>query len=371
MIQLLVWKDWLRNLYRRYARVLLPVIRFLLAFAVFMMINGQIGYEAKLAKLPVVLGLSFFSAFMPTAVLVLLAAAAVLIHIYAASKIMTLVFLLVILIVYVMFDSFVPRYGWALLAVPMLYSLHIPYVIPLVLGLVATPVSALAVGCGVVLHYLLLLVKETALTATDSMGMEDVLAMYTYVLKSITSNRHMMLTIGIFFVVIFVIWFVRRLRIAHAHEIAILVGVVTNILLFLLGDLMLDVSDELLYVILGSLGSGVLAFIVQFFRFTLDYSTIENVQFEDDDYYYYVRAVPKLKVTTPEVNVKKFTAGEEPEESQEDYQEEEEEEFLTGRYKLYAEEEDEIKLDLEFEEYYDLEPEQMPEPERKKEEKRK
>ena len=236
----------------------------------------------------------------------------------------------------------------------MLYSHHIPYVIPWVLGLVATPVSALAVGCGVVLHYLLLLVKETALTATDSMGMEDVLAMYTYVLKSITSNRHMMLTIGIFFVVIFVIWFVRRLRIAHAHEIAILVGVVTNILLFLLGDLMLDVSDELLYVILGSLGSGVLAF-----------------QFEDDDYYYYVRAVPKLKVTTPEVNVKKFTAGEEPEESQEDYQEEEEEEFLTGRYKLYAEEEDEIKLDLEFEEYYDLEPEQMPEPERKKEEKRK
>ena len=66
MIQLLVWKDWLRNLYRRYARVLLPVIRFLLAFAVFMMINGQIGYEAKLTKLPVVLGLSFFSAFPPT-----------------------------------------------------------------------------------------------------------------------------------------------------------------------------------------------------------------------------------------------------------------------------------------------------------------
>lgn len=190
--------------------------------------------------------------------------------------------------------------------------------------------------------------------ATESMGMEDVLAMYTYVIKSITSNRHMMLTIAIFFVVIFVTWFVRRLRISHAHEIAILVGVVTNILLFLLGDLVLDVSDELLYVIFGSLGSGVLAFIVQFFRFTLDYSTVENVQFEDDDYYYYVRAVPKLKVTTPEVNVKKFTAGTEPEE--EDYEEPEEEDFPTGRYDLYMDSDDEIKLDLELEEYYDLEP---------------
>ena len=368
MIQLLVWKDWLRNFYRHYARILLPIVRFLLAFAVFTMINGQIGYEAKLTKLPVVLALSFFSAFMPSAVLVLLAAGAVLIHIYAASKMMTLVFLLVILILYLMFARFVPRYGWALLAVPMLYYLHIPYVSPLVLGLVATPVSALAVGCGVVIHYLLLLMKETALMATGSMGMEDVLAMYTYVLKSITGNRHMMLTIGIFFVVIFITWFVRRLRIAHAHEIAILVGVVANILLFLLGDLVLDVSDELLYVIFGSLGSGVLAFIIQFFRFTLDYSTVENVQFEDDDYYYYVRAVPKLKVTTPEVNVKKFTAGTEPESQDEYLEEDEEEEFLTGRYNVYPE--DEIELNLEFEEYYDLEPELVGEKEEKKEKNR-
>lgn len=80
MIQLLVWKDWLRNFYRHYARILLPIVRFLLAFAVFTMINGQIGYEAKLTKLPVVLALSFFSAFMPSAVLVLLAAGAVLIY---------------------------------------------------------------------------------------------------------------------------------------------------------------------------------------------------------------------------------------------------------------------------------------------------
>jgi hypothetical protein len=42
--------------------------------------------------------------------------------------------------------------------------------------------------------------------------------------------------------------------------------------------------------------------------FTVDYSRVEHVQFEDDDYYYYVKAIPKITVTTPEVSVKRINA---------------------------------------------------------------
>lgn len=311
MIQLLVWKDRIREIYRKYSKVIVPVFRFLAALLVFMLINGQIGYEERLLKLPVVLGLSLFSAFVPSAVLVFLAALVTILHIFAASKILTLIFLLVTLALYFLFARFAPRYGWVVLAIPVLYHFHVPYVIPVVLGLIATPVSALAAGCGVVVHYLFLLIKETAQMATGNMGMEDALAVYTYVLKSLATNRHMMLTIGIFTMVILIVWFVKRLRIQHSFEIAIIAGTVANILMFLLGDLILGVSDELLSMILGSLVSGLIAFVIQYSRFILDYSTVENVQFEDDDYYYYVRAVPKLRVTTPEVNVKTFTVGRE------------------------------------------------------------
>ena len=33
--------------------------------------------------------------------------------------------------------------------------------------------------------------------------------------------------------------------------------------------------------------------IATFQTFTLNYAGVENLQFEDDEYYYYVRAVPK------------------------------------------------------------------------------
>ena len=60
--------------------------------------------------------------------------------------------------------------------------------------------------------------------------------------------------------------------------------------------------------ILGTIGSAAIAIVIQFFRRALDYTAVENVQFEDDDYYYYVKAVPKINVSMPQMRVKRINA---------------------------------------------------------------
>ena len=77
--------------------------------------------------------------------------------------------------------------------------------------------------------------------------------------------------------------------------------------MILVGDLIYDADFSIPGVLLGSIGGVFVAFVVQFFRFNLDYSRTEKVQFEDDEYYYYVKAVPKMAVSTPEKKVKKIT----------------------------------------------------------------
>ena len=47
-----------------------------------------------------------------------------------------------------------------------------------------------------------------------------------------------------------------------------------------------------------------IGFIMEFFLFSVDYSRTERLQFEDDEYYYYVKAIPKISVTAPEKTVK-------------------------------------------------------------------
>ena len=54
--------------------------------------------------------------------------------------------------------------------------------------------------------------------------------------------------------------------------------------------------------------SVVLVWVIQFFRLSLNYSGVENLQFEDDEYYYYVRAVPKNNITKADKNIKRYNA---------------------------------------------------------------
>ena len=60
--------------------------------------------------------------------------------------------------------------------------------------------------------------------------------------------------------------------------------------------------------LLGTLGSMVIAGIYNFLIFSVDYSRTEYTQFEDDDYYYYVKAVPKITISTPDVKVQKINS---------------------------------------------------------------
>lgn len=46
--------------------------------------------------------------------------------------------------------------------------------------------------------------------------------------------------------------------------------------------------------------------VIQFIFMNLDYARTENVQFEDDEYYYYVKAVPKKMIAKEEKVVKHF-----------------------------------------------------------------
>jgi ABC-type branched-subunit amino acid transport system permease subunit len=90
----------------------------------------------------------------------------------------------------------------------------------------------------------------------------------------------------------------------YAFEISILAGGLTGILGFLISYLILNQSKQILSMILGTIVSIALVYIIHFFKLTLDYSGVEYAQFEDDVYYYYVKAVPKVTVTVPQVNVK-------------------------------------------------------------------
>lgn len=303
MMPLLVFRERVKNFYQRNDVYIKPVIKFLFALVTFITINTQIGYDGRLKSIPVVLVLSLLCAFTPSAVLVLLASIVATLHVYSASPILSVIVIMILLILYLLFVRYTPRLGYVILAVPILYVLKIPYVIPILLGLTATPIAIVPTGCGVVIFFTFQIIKD-AITMQTNTSVEDILQLYTTVMNNFRGNKQMLMSLVIFSLIIIVTYFVRKMKFDYAFETSIAAGTVTSVLGFLISDLILDKSEQILSMILGTIIAGCIVYIIHFFKLTLDYSGVELAQFEDDVYYYYVKAVPKITVTAPQRNVK-------------------------------------------------------------------
>ena len=188
----------------------------------------------------------------------------------------------------------------------MLFVLKIPYAAPILAGLLGNPFAALTVACGVVIYYLISYMNGNASILGASQA-ESMIQRFRDIFDGIFGNRAMLIIVAAFAVTVIMVYLIRRLSVDYAWTIAIVAGALLDVVILMVGDLMYDANFSIGGVILGSLAAIVVAMLVQFFRFNLDYSRTEKVQFEDDEYYYYVKAVPKMTVATPEKKVKKIT----------------------------------------------------------------
>lgn len=305
MMSLLEFKSKIQNLYLKYSIYIDLIIKFIIALIVFQLINSNIGYDERLKSFPIVLVLSLLSAFTPSAVLVLFAIILSLLQVFHVSPILSFILLVILLIMYFLYLHFTPELGFVILAIPILHILNIPFIIPIILGLFFTPISIIASACGIILSFLFDIIIEVVNMQFGN-TIEDAIEIFTYVINGLISNQGMIMTIIIFSLVILFTYITKRLKLDYAHEIAVGIGAITGILGFLFADLRLGVTEQIGPMIIGNLVSAVLALVIQFFYRALDYSRSEHIQFEDDEYYYYVKAIPKIVVAEEKFNVKRI-----------------------------------------------------------------
>ena len=311
MIQLLLIRDSIKKVLQKYNLAIIPVLRFITAFLTFMLINGQLGYNEKFTSISMMVLLSAASAFLPMGVTVFFAGALMILHIYSASMFLSLIFIVIITILYFMLMRLAPGYSLLIIAIPVFSFFHLEALIPLALGLIGAPIAIFAMVPGIIVSVLFGVIKEAIKMSAGSMQIEDNLQTYIFVIKSLIENKLMMLMIVAAVVVFFATYISRKLAVSHSYILGIISGMIANLLVMIVGGLIFEVKTDILWVLLGTIMSGLLSFVVQFFKYILDYSSIEHLQFDDDDYFYYVTAVPKLSVTTPNVNILKINGNEE------------------------------------------------------------
>lgn len=311
MTALLELRENLKKIYSRNEAFILPVIKFLLGVIVLSIINGKMGYMTKLDNMAIVLIVSLLCSFLPTGFMAFFAMMFAVLHMYALSIETAAVGLVVFLLLYLLFLRFTAKEALVVVLTPVLCMLKLPYVMPVAMGLIGTPASCVSVGCGVVVYYLLQTVITNAPTI-NSMGAEEATAKLRLLIDGMLGNKAMLVMIAAFAITVIVVYLIRRMSEDHSWTIAMVAGVMIEVMILLVGDLMYDTNLSIVSALLGAVVTLIACKIIEFFRFCLDYSRTEKVQFEDDEYYYYVKAVPKMTVAAPTNTVKKINTQRRP-----------------------------------------------------------
>ena len=305
MTGLLEFREKIKLIYSKNEVFILPVIKFLLAFLALSVVNGQMGYMTKLDNMAIVLIVALFCSFMPIGFIALFAALFSLLHMYALGMEAALVGLVVFLLLFMLFLRFTPKESLVVVLTAVLCSVKVPYVMPIAMGLIGTPASAVSVGCGVVVYYLIQTVILNA-PNLNTMEAEETTAKIRLLIDGILGNKEMIVMIIAFAITVVVVYLIRRMSIDYSWTIAIIAGAMANLVFLLIGDLIYDTNMSIISAIIGAVVAIVVGKVIEFFRFCVDYSRTEKVQFEDDEYYYYVKAVPKMTVAAPTKTVKKI-----------------------------------------------------------------
>ena len=274
MSTLLVWKDQIEKIYARYSFYIVKILQFVLGLCVFGLINSNIGFMKALSSTVCTVGLAAVTAFLPVGMLALVAALLVLVHLYALSLPVAGLCLAIFLVMYIFYVRFTPKKSWLVVVAAVAVALKVPYVIP--------------VG------------KELL----------DGIMVFK---KQIRANKEMWMMVVVLLLAMMVVYGVRTRGISHAWKTASVAGAIVAAVLQVSGCMTLDVSFQASFILLDLVVTVAAGLIAEFFFLSVDYSRTETLQFEDDEYYYYVKAVPKVGVTLPEKQVKHIT---EPHEEQ-------------------------------------------------------
>ena len=132
--------------------------------------------------------------------------------------------------------------------------------------------------------------------------------------KQLMTSKEMWTAVAAVVVCLLVVYLVRRLSVDYAWAVGAVSGAVAYIAVSVIANVVFDAGVNYLTLVVGSVLATAIGLGLELFVFSVDYSRTESLQFEDDEYYYYVKAVPKLSVPAKEKQIKRINKREETEE---------------------------------------------------------
>ena len=300
MVALLELKEKFKKIFNKYDIYMIPGMKFIVALVALLMLNASIGYMSRLKNPLIAVAVAILCAFLPNGATIIFLSIFMIAHLYAISAELAIVTLCLFILMYLLYFRFTPKSGNILIITAILCWLKMPYLVPVAIGLTGGLLSIIPVSFGIMAFYIVKTASEFE-TAISNQTVSNGVQKFSFIIDSLINNKEMLICIAAVAVTI-------RLSVENAWLIAILAGAVVQFVILVVGNLLFTVKMNMLFAVIGTVLAVIIGYLLQILFFSVDYKRTEIVQYEDDEYYYYVKAVPKLVVVNEDLKVKRINA---------------------------------------------------------------
>lgn len=319
MTALLELRQKVSEIYGRYEAYVRICTKILFAFLIFYLIHRQLSNSMQVRDWMEIVVVTLVGTVIPISAFSVLFAGFVIAHMMMISVeagVVATAFFVFLLLTY-----FILKPKQSVLVAMMCLSgmLHLSGAAAIPIGLLCGPVAVIPAAAGTFIYGMILTLRQNSSVLEPTAIRLSSMEKLSYFVQAIGKNERVLLLIAALVTTIVVVYLIRRFPYSYAWAIAIAAGAACYVLIILVGNVAFGVNVNLIYLSISVILGVLLSVGIHVFRFLLDGAHTEFLEYEDENYVYFVRAIPKYSVSRTDKKVTTITKSGDDTESEESF----------------------------------------------------
>lgn len=297
-------REAIRSFMSTNSRWITIVARGLVALFSFIIINHYFGYIAFFTHPIVVIIMSLSCAFMPISAGGLLTLIYIFVQLTGLSAQVALVALVIMIVSYGVSIFYGSSHMFDIDYIPVALQISMPYPLVVLSALFGKINDIVAVISGAVFSYYLKTIRENATLFIEDEATTSVIDVIS---KRMILNPMFYVYLVAIIALFIIIILIKDSTVKRAYLVALSSGIFIETIIMMFGYIISGNISKVLMLIVSNVAAYIVGIFITYIYRDIDYERIERVTFEDDDYIYYVTAVPKIGLAKEEKKIARIT----------------------------------------------------------------
>lgn len=297
----------IKELYHVHGVKMKSMYQIILMLSALFVVNSAVGTISILKNPVISIVIALIAGMLPLNLGILIIGCVTIAHVFKISMFVALLCFAILFLAGIMSIRMAPDHKYVGIVAFIVSSLGGAFATPLILAVSSTVSGVVPMISGIVCYRVLNLLKQSKELLMEMSAIDGTLEF----LKIVAADKQLFVIIVVSMVTYITVVLIKVTDADHSWKIALFTGAGINLGLVFLLNILFGSKVSIISVLIVTVIGLVVGLLIEFFIHNVDYQATQVLNFEDDEYFYYVKAVPK-KAKDPSISVTDSKLGKRP-----------------------------------------------------------